>query len=138
MGRCQKSGIILENKWFKNWCYQKMSSKIDILNEKKLRKIWLIFHIENWLWEQILALFDTSPLTWFSKFNNFFLVCKFLGKNLSNFENSYCHDYLLSVPHPASNFVYPKVVLHYQSHVNPHSVGYNNVDFNFMYQHAKF
>ena len=34
---------------------------------------------------QILALFDTSPLTQFSKFNNFLWVCWLLGKNLSNF-----------------------------------------------------
>ena len=31
------------------------------------------------------ALFGTSPLTQFSKFNNFLWVCWFLGKNLSNF-----------------------------------------------------
>ena len=36
------------------------------------------------LW--ILALFDTSPLHRFSKFNNFLWVCWFLGKNISNFE----------------------------------------------------
>jgi hypothetical protein len=42
---------------------------------------------------------DTSPLTQFSKFNNFFWVCWFLGKNLSNFvppvwklHNPYCHS----------------------------------------------
>ena len=34
---------------------------------------------------QILALFDTSPLHQFSKFDNFLLVCWFLGRNLSNF-----------------------------------------------------
>ena len=42
-------------------------------------------------------IFDTSPLTQFSKFNNFLWVCWFLGKNLSNFvppppfENSTTH-----------------------------------------------
>ena len=48
---------------------------------------------------QNLALFDTSPLTQFSKFNNFLWVCWFLGKNLSNFvypawklDNPYCHN----------------------------------------------
>ena len=34
---------------------------------------------------QIKAIFDTSPLHQFSKFNNFLWVCWFLGKNLSNF-----------------------------------------------------
>ena len=44
------------------------------------------------------ALFDTSSLTQFSKFNNFLWVCWFLGKNLSNFvppiwklHNPYCN-----------------------------------------------
>ena len=48
---------------------------------------------------QILALFDISPLTQFSKFNTFFCVCWFLDKNLSNFvfpawklDNPYCHN----------------------------------------------
>ena len=36
-------------------------------------------------------IFDTSPLTQFSKFNNFLQVCWFLGKNLSNFVNPYCY-----------------------------------------------
>ena len=45
------------------------------------------------------SIFDTSPLTQFSKFNNFLWVCWFLGKNLSNFvppvwklHNLYCHN----------------------------------------------
>ena len=44
-------------------------------------------------------IFDTSPLTQFSRFNNFLWVCLFLGKNLSNFvppvwklHNPYCHS----------------------------------------------
>ena len=43
-------------------------------------------------------IFDTSPLTQFSKFHNFLWVCWFLGKNISNFvptvwklHNPYCH-----------------------------------------------
>ena len=45
------------------------------------------------------SIFDTSPLTQFSKFNNFLWVCWFFGKNLSNFappiwklHNPYCHN----------------------------------------------
>ena len=45
------------------------------------------------------ALFDTSPLTQFSKLNKFLWVCWFLDKNLSNFvppvwklDNPYCHS----------------------------------------------
>ena len=43
-------------------------------------------------------IFDSSPLTQISKFNNFLWVCWVLGKNLSNFvppvlklHNPYCH-----------------------------------------------
>ena len=52
---------------------------------------------------QILALFGSSPLIQNTKFNNFFWVSWFLGKNLSNFvppvwklHNPYCHT-----PHTA-------------------------------------
>ena len=51
----------------------------------KLRKIPMIFDIENWLWE--------------SKFNNFLWVCWFYGKNLYDFvspdlklHNRYCRN----------------------------------------------
>ena len=53
---------------------------IDILQwKKKVRKIPMIFDIENWLWTSNFSTFDTSPLTQFSKFNNFLWVCWFLG-----------------------------------------------------------
>ena len=52
---------------------------------KKMRKILIIFDIEKWLWKSNFGTFDTSPLTQFSKFDNFLWVCWFLGKNLSNF-----------------------------------------------------
>ena len=48
---------------------------------------------------RILALFKSSPLHQFSKFNNFLWICCFLGKNLSNFipsawklNNPYYHN----------------------------------------------
>ena len=44
----------------------------------------MIFDIENWLF-CTFALFDTSPLHQFSKFNNLLWVCWFLGTNLSTF-----------------------------------------------------
>ena len=105
MASCQKLAIILVIKWFKNWCYQKMSIiKNVLLNwyssmKKKLRKIPMIFDIKTIFESQILGLFDTSPLHQFSKFNNFLWVCWFLGKNISFFvspdfklHNLYSHN----------------------------------------------
>ena len=67
---------------------------------KKIEKDWdhnLTYKID--MESQILALFDTSPLTQFSKFNNYLWVCWFLCKNLPNFvpptwklHNPYCHN----------------------------------------------
>ena len=83
----------------KNVIKKKCAPKLVFFNEKKMRKIWMIFGIENWLWKSNFGTFDTSPLTQFSKFNNFLRVCWFLGKNLSNFappvwklHNPYCHN----------------------------------------------
>ena len=64
----------------KNVNNKKCAPKLIFFNEKKLREIQIIF---DGLGD--FALFGTSPLTQFSKFNNFFWVCWFLGKNLSNF-----------------------------------------------------
>ena len=48
------------------------------------KKNWERF---GWFWHRkfTLALFDTSPLHQFSKFNNFLWVCWFLDKNIFNF-----------------------------------------------------
>ena len=48
----QKLGTILENK-----VVQKPSSKLIFFNEKKIRKIRMIFDIENWLWKSDLGTF---------------------------------------------------------------------------------
>ena len=86
----------------KNVNNKKCAPKLIFFNEKKIEK-----DSDN-LWYRKLnlkvkrlgdfALFDTSPLTQFSKFNNFLWVCWFLGKNLPNFvppvpklHNLYCH-----------------------------------------------
>ena len=85
----------------KNVNNKKCAPKLIFFNEKK----WERF---GWFWYRKLtlkvkglgdfALFDTSPLTQFSKFNNFLWVCWFSGKSLSNFvppvwklHNPYCH-----------------------------------------------
>ena len=55
----------------KNVNNKKGAPKLIFFNEKKLRKIPMIFDFVS----QVLALFDTSPLHQFSKFNNFLWVC---------------------------------------------------------------
>ena len=93
MGRCQKV------------------PKFDFQSQyvmSKIIEIFLIFFIFHWrisiqehifcYWHTLITLifkslyflkwcpiFDTSPLTQFPKFNNFFWVCWFLGKLFSNF-----------------------------------------------------
>ena len=69
--------------------------------KRKLRKIPIID--DNWRRKLTIKVkfwhfFDTSPLHHFSKFYNFFWVCWFIGKNLSNFvpptlklDNPYYH-----------------------------------------------
>ena len=54
----------------KNDNKKKCASKLIFINEKKMRKIQIIFDIEIDFESQILALFDISPLTQFLKFNN--------------------------------------------------------------------
>ena len=80
--------------------------------KKKMKKFWIIFGIEDWLWKSSFGTFETSLmslLTQFSKFNNFLWVWWFLGKYLSNFvppvwklHYLYCHNLQccpVSVPH---------------------------------------
>ena len=110
MGKFQKLDVISGTKVVQFWSYQKMLITKNVLlnwyssmkkkNEKDSDNFWyrkLTLKVER-LGD--LALFDTSPLTQFSKFNNFLWVCWFLGKNLSNFvppvwkvHNPYCHTY---------------------------------------------
>ena len=86
----------------KNVNNKRCAPKLIFLNEKKIEKDLDIF----WYRKLTLkvkrfgdfALFNTSPLIQFSKFNNFLWECWFLGKNLSNFvtpawklHNPYCH-----------------------------------------------
>ena len=86
----------------KNVNNKKCAPKLIFFNEKKIEK-----DSDNFWYRKLtlkvkrlgdFALFDTSPLTQFSKSNNFLWVCWFLGKNLSNFvrpvwrlHNPYCH-----------------------------------------------
>ena len=53
MSDCQTLGIILENKVFqnlklsKNNSIEKCAPKLSLLNEKKIRTIWMILEIES-------------------------------------------------------------------------------------------
>ena len=87
----------------KNVNNKKCAPKLIFFNEKKIEK-----DSDNFWYRKLtlkvkrlgdFALFHTSPLSQFSKFNNFLWVCWFLGKNLSNFvppvwklHNPYCHN----------------------------------------------
>ena len=87
----------------KNVNNKRCAPKLIFFNEKKIEK-----DSDNFWYRKLtlkvkrlgdFSLFYTSPLTQFSKFNNFLWVCWFLGKNLSNFvppvwklHNPYCHS----------------------------------------------
>ena len=82
VGRCLKLGISLEitvikkiEKDLDDFWYRKLTLKVRRLGD--------------------FALFDTFPLSQFSKFNNFLWACWFLGKNLLppvwKLHNPYCH-----------------------------------------------
>ena len=102
MGRCQKVPKF-------DFQSQKLSESFSIffsLKNINLGAHFLLltffdnFKIERLLFLKWLLIFDTSPLTQFSKFNNFLWVCWFLVKNLSNFvppawklHNPYCHTW---------------------------------------------
>ena len=98
---------------------QNLTFKVNFLCLKLLESFWLFFSLKNTnLGANFLSLtflissmfkslyflkwcpvFDSSPLLQVSKFNNFFWVCWFLTKNLSNLvslpwklHNRYCHN----------------------------------------------
>ena len=83
-----------------NW-YFSMKKKI----EKDLDNFWhrkLTLKVKFW---SNFGTFDTSPLTQFSKFNNFLWVCWFWDKNLTNFvppiwklHNPCCHVWSMGQP----------------------------------------
>ena len=59
---------------------KKCAAKLIIFNEIKLRKILMIFDIENWVWKSNFGTF--WQLTINPKLNHFPWVYEFLGKNL--------------------------------------------------------
>ena len=83
----QKLGTILENKvdqklkFSKNDNNKKPSSKLIFFNEKKIRKIQMIFDLENWLWNSDLGTL-LRPM-WTSvkvKSKNYFSITVFFAK----------------------------------------------------------
>ena len=61
MGRCQKLSVIFESILrlilSKNFNKEKCAPKLIFFNEKKLRKIWIIFDTENGLWKSNFGTF---------------------------------------------------------------------------------
>ena len=75
---CQKLGIILENKIIyklissKNVNKKKSAPKfVHILWWKKIRKIRMLFDVENWLWKSDFGTFWHLLITPITKFNDF-------------------------------------------------------------------
>ena len=95
-----------KNMTFKvNFLYQKLSESFSIFFSSIQEHIFCYRHfLITSIFISLYSLkwcpiFDTSPLTQFSKFNNFLWVCWFLGKNISNFvppawilDNPYYHN----------------------------------------------
>ena len=75
---CLKNNIPKGNYWI-------LRIKVIFFNEKQLKKIPMIFYIENWLWKSNYGTFWHLPITPILKIQILFWVCCFLGKNLSNF-----------------------------------------------------
>ena len=88
MGKCQKLEVILGTKVVQFWSYQKMSiTKNVLLNWYSSMKKKIEKDSDNFWYRKLtlkvkrlgdFALFDTFPLTQFSKFKNFLWVCWFL------------------------------------------------------------
>ena len=92
---------------------KKCAPRLMFFSEKRLRKMPMIFDIENWFWKSKLGTFWhlRSLLTQFSKFIHFLWVCLFSVKNLSNFvypawklDNSYFHTIQLCSQLPLRHF----------------------------------
>ena len=74
-GRCQK---------VPTFDFQSQFSKSKIIQIFLNFFHWRISIFKSLYFLKWCPIFDTSPWTQFSKFNNFLWVCWFLGKNLSN------------------------------------------------------
>ena len=84
----------------KNIKNKNCAPKLIFVNEKKLRKIQIIFDVENWLWKSNFGTFLHLPIlvnlqNWMISFD----FSWFLAKSISNFvylpwklHNPYCHN----------------------------------------------
>ena len=79
----RKLGMILENKMFDNWSYQKMSTEfpVKVCGWKSILEIFRCFFVH-----QSLILAHLLDLTLFTKYGNFIGVCSILAKKLTNFD----------------------------------------------------
>ena len=98
-GELSKLGIILIIKWFKNWCYQKMSiTKNVLLNcyysmKKEMRKILMIFDV----WKSNFGTLWHVPTTPILTIQQFLLVILIFRQNFVfpdlKLHKWYCHLY---------------------------------------------
>ena len=83
---CQKLGVILVIKWFKNWSQQKVlftkKVRLNWYSSMKLffRKFRMIFDIENPLWKSKIGTFDELSPDGDSKSGNFISLQLILGQ----------------------------------------------------------
>ena len=114
MASCQIWGIILVIKWFQNWFFQEILITENVLlkwyssMKKKLRKIWMIFYIENWLWKLNFGTFWKLAVN--LKFNNFLSKANFFLILYPPFENSTTCIAILFIKcqHPILNSTFTK------------------------------
>ena len=92
-----KIGMILLTKWFKKWIFQKMSITTKMpLNwyssmKKKIRKIRIIFYIENWLWKSEIGIFWSLDLESILIYQKCFLMKKcYFPLNVENVYTIWC------------------------------------------------
>ena len=92
--------IIFDHMVWTLWQYRLWSFQLKVSTKLKgnnwILRIFCYWHFliasifESLYFLKWCLIFDISPLTQFSKFNDFLWVCWFLGKNLSDFVSPAC------------------------------------------------
>ena len=74
---------------------KKYAPKIIFFNEKKIRKIGIIFDIENWLWKSEIRNLQSDNSDWTLIYQSPFMVRKcYLTLKLEPFDEEVAEDFL--------------------------------------------